>query len=92
MEKDVFWIPLSALAGDNLKDPVDKKVCNWYNGPTFLELLDDMELPKRDPIGPIRIPILDKMRDQGVVIFGKVEQGTVNMGEKLTLMPSGMPC
>jgi peptide chain release factor subunit 3 len=88
-EKDIFWVPVSGITADNLKDKVDKKVCNWYNGPTLLEILDDLELPKRDPNGPIRIPILDKMKDRGIVVFGKVESGTINMGEKLNLMPSG---
>lgn len=31
------------------------------------------------------------MKDRGIVIFGKVESGTVNIGEKLTLMPSNIP-
>ena len=91
IEKDVYWVPLSGISGDNIKDPVDKKVCNWYSGPTFIQLLDDLELPKRDPDGPIRIPILDKMKDRGIVVFGKVESGTVKMGEKLLLMPSNIP-
>jgi peptide chain release factor subunit 3 len=73
VEKDTVWIPISGLFGDNIKDSVDKKVCNWYNGPTLIDILDDLELPKRDPTGPIRIPILDKMKDRGIVVFGKVE-------------------
>jgi peptide chain release factor subunit 3 len=32
------------------------------------------------------------MKDRGIVIFGKVEQGTVNMGEKITIMPSNQAC
>lgn len=73
VEKDVFWLPVSGISGDNIKDRVDKKVCNWYNGPSLIEILDDLEIAKRDPEGPIRIPILDKMKDRGIVIFGKVE-------------------
>jgi peptide chain release factor subunit 3 len=91
VEKDVSWVPVSGLSGDNIKDTVDKKVCNWYNGPSFIQILDDLELPKRDADGPIRIPILDRMKDRGVVVFGKVESGTVKMGEKLTLMPANIP-
>jgi peptide chain release factor subunit 3 len=91
VEKDVHWVPVSGISGDNIKDTVDKKVCNWYNGPSFIQLLDELELPKRDPDGPIRIPILDRMKDRGIVVFGKVESGTVRMGEKLTLMPSNTP-
>jgi peptide chain release factor subunit 3 len=71
---------------------VNKNVCNWYNGPALIDILDGLELPKRDPTGPIRVPILDKMKDRGIVVFGKIESGTVNMGEKIVLMPSNQPC
>jgi peptide chain release factor subunit 3 len=57
-----------------------------------LELLDNLELPPRDENGPLRIPVLDKMRDRGVVIFGKVESGRVNLGDKIQINPSGLPC
>lgn len=80
-EKDVTFVPISGLTGDNIKDPVSKTVCGWYQGPTLLEILDGLEVPPRDPEGPLRIPILDKMRDRGTVIFGKVESGTVKVGD-----------
>lgn len=51
-----------------------------------------MPVPPRDPSGPLRLPVLDKMRDRGVVIFGKVESGTVRLGDRLTIMPSTLPC
>ena len=51
-----------------------------------------MEVPPRDPEGPLRIPILDKMRDRGTVIFGKVESGTVKVGDQLSVMPSNLIC
>ena len=51
-------------------------------------MLDKLQPPQRDPNGPIRIPILDKMKDRGVIAFGKVESGTVEMGSKLTLVPN----
>lgn len=78
------------MTGDNIKDPAPKTVCNWYSGPTLLEILDNLEVPPRDPDGPLRIPILDKMRDRGTVIFGKVESGTVKVGDQLTVMPSNL--
>jgi peptide chain release factor subunit 3 len=55
----------------------------------MLEIIDNLELPPRDPEGPLRIPVLDKMRDRGIVMFGKVESGTVKLGDQLTLHPSG---
>jgi peptide chain release factor subunit 3 len=42
-----------------------------------MQLLDDIPIHKPDPEGPIRIPILDKLRDQGLFVFGKVESGTI---------------
>jgi peptide chain release factor subunit 3 len=71
---------------------VDENVCKWYNGPSLMKILDELELPKRDPTGPIKVPILYKMNDKGIVVFGKIERGTVTMGEKLVLMPSNLPC
>ena len=49
VETDLIWLPVSGLTGDNLTKQVDKKVCNWYNGPCLTEVLDGLELPKRDP-------------------------------------------
>ena len=46
----------------------------------------------RDPNGPIRVPVLDRMKDRGIVVFGKVESGTIKMGDKLTLAPNNIPC
>lgn len=57
-----------------------------------MELLDNLEVPPRDANGPLRIPVLDKMRDRGVVMFGKIESGTINLGDRLSLMPSNTPC
>ena len=40
----------------------------------------------------MRLPVLDKMKDQAkVVVHGKVENGTINLGDKLAIMPSGAP-
>lgn len=46
-----------------------------------------LPLPQRNPEGPVRIPVLDKMKDRGYMVFGKVESGTVRMGDTLYLMP-----
>lgn len=71
--KQVQIIPIDALAGDNCNQPVDPAKCNWYKGPCLMQLLDSIQIPKKDPEGPIRIPVLDKLRDQGLFLFGKVE-------------------
>jgi translation elongation factor EF-1alpha len=39
----------------------------------------------------LRIPILDKMKDKDLIVHGKVENGTIKLGDKLAIMPSGNP-
>jgi peptide chain release factor subunit 3 len=78
------------LTGDNIQEI--GRHCPWYTGPTLLECLDTIELPKRQPKGPLRVPVLDKMKDRGIIAFGKVECGTINIGSKLTVMPNDRHC
>lgn len=37
------------------------------------------------------MPIVDKYKDMGTVVFGKVESGTTQRGAQLTLMPNRKP-
>ena len=82
-EEDVFYVPISGLTGDNIIDKVDPKVCPWYNGETLMQILDDLPVQNRDPNGPLRMPILEKVKEQGVVAHGKIESGTLNVGDKI---------
>jgi len=92
-ESDLYWVPISGLHGINIKDRVEPKLCSWYKGPSLLEILDELPVDDRDPNGPLRIPILDKMKDATkMIIFGKVECGTVKLGDKLSLSPNNLPC
>lgn len=88
IEKHVSWIPISGLKGDNLVTKVDKHVCPWYEGPTLIELLDSLETPERKEDAPVRIPVLDRYKDQGVYLLGKIESGIVKYGATYTIMPS----
>lgn len=53
--------------------------------------MDEVSVPERFSDGPLRIPIIDKMKDNGIIAHGKVENGTINLGDKLAIMPSGAP-
>lgn len=72
-KSDFVFVPISGLTGENLKEPVGKKVAPWYNGPTLIEAINNLPVEKRNKDGAIRIPVLDKMKDNGMVAFGKVE-------------------
>jgi len=55
--------------------------------------VNTLPLEPRFPDGPLRIPILDKLNeDGGRTIFGKVESGTIRLGDKLCISPSEIPC
>ena len=89
IEKNVKWIPISGLTGENLCVPLDKHKCDWYDGPDLIEIMDTIELPKRDENGPVRVSILDRYKENQVYIMGKIESGTIKYGDTYTLMPSG---
>jgi len=89
-EKNIQFIPISGLTGENIEKIGDH--CPWYKGPTLLELVDNVDVPDRNPNGPLRVPVLDKMKDRGIVAFGKVESGTIRIGTKLAVMPNNIQC
>ncbi|XP_059645729.1 uncharacterized protein LOC132287207 isoform X2 [Cornus florida] len=88
VKKDVAFLPISGLIGTNMKKRVDKSTCSWWNGPCLFEALDAIEIPPRDPNGPFRMPIIDKFKDMGTVLMGKVESGSVREGDNLLVMPN----
>ncbi|KAL0697866.1 hypothetical protein Bca4012_053988 [Brassica carinata] len=87
-KKDVIFLPISGLMGVNMDKRLDRNVCPWYSGPSFFEVLDSIEVPPRDPNGPFRMPIIDKFKDMGTVVMGKVESGSIKEGDSLIIMPN----
>ncbi|KAK8966862.1 hypothetical protein KSP40_PGU022566 [Platanthera guangdongensis] len=87
-DRDVHFLPLSGLVGSNIAKRMDKKVCSWWNGPCLFEVLDGIEIPLRDPEAPVRMPVIDKYKDMGIVLMGKIESGTIHEGDSLLIMPN----
>ena len=74
-ENDLYWVPISGLTGANIVESVSSSVCSWYDGPTLIEILDSIPIESRNAEAPIRVPILDKMKEgTRTIVFGKVEQ------------------
>ncbi|KAL8150687.1 hypothetical protein V2J09_020495 [Rumex salicifolius] len=88
VKKDVVFLPISGLHGINMKTRMSKNVCPWWDGPCLFDVLDSIEIPPRDPNGPFRMPIIDKFKDMGTVVMGKVESGSVREGDSLVVMPN----
>jgi peptide chain release factor subunit 3 len=67
---NVTFIPVESVLNQNVHT-VHKGT--WYNGPCFLDYLDNVKLPERKPMGPLRIPVIDKFKDLGqLFVYGKV--------------------
>ncbi|XP_015930491.1 eukaryotic peptide chain release factor GTP-binding subunit ERF3A [Parasteatoda tepidariorum] len=85
---DVIFMPCSGLTGAFLKYIPDDKVCPWFRGPSFLDYIDSLPSLNRPTEGPFRMPVVDKYKDMGTVVLGKVEAGNAKRSQQLLLMPN----
>ncbi|XP_039348844.1 eukaryotic peptide chain release factor GTP-binding subunit ERF3A isoform X2 [Mauremys reevesii] len=85
-KKDIHFMPCSGLTGANLKEQSD--FCPWYIGLPFIPYLDNLPNFSRSVDGPIRLPIVDKYKDMGTVVLGKLESGSICKGQQLVMMPN----
>lgn len=81
-------MPVSGLTGLGLKDPIDPSICDWYSGLPFIPFIDQLPSVSRKPDGPFIMPIVDKYKDMGTVVMGKVESGQAKKGQNLLVMPN----
>nr|XP_021523674.1 LOW QUALITY PROTEIN: eukaryotic peptide chain release factor GTP-binding subunit ERF3A [Aotus nancymaae] len=84
--KKTFFMPCSDLTGANLKEQSDYRP--WYIGLPFIPYLDNLPNFSRSVDGPIRLPIVDKYKDMGTVVLGKLESGSICKGQQLVMMPN----
>jgi len=94
--KDPTFIPLSALNGDMLVDRGER--LNWYQGPTLLEILEAAPGAHSEKPEAFRFPVQYVCRPQDSAnpelhdyrgFMGRVESGTIAVGEAVTVLPSG---
>lgn len=86
------FIPVSAMLGVNLvnRTSADAAVLSkWYNGPTLVDLLDELEPPTREIASPLRLPISNVFKGQssGTGVTGRICGGVVQVGERLRVLP-----
>ena len=81
-------VPVSALHGDNVARR--SRNTGWYDGPTVVEVLETFAIPPSAADGPLRLPIQDVYRfDERRILVGRVESGSVAVGDRLLFLPSG---
>ncbi|XP_015380512.1 PREDICTED: eukaryotic peptide chain release factor GTP-binding subunit ERF3A [Diuraphis noxia] len=86
--KDLTFMPVSGQTGLGLKDQVDESICSWYRGPAFIPFIDNLPLLNRSSDGPFIMPVVEKYKDMGTVLMGKVESGEARKTQTLVLMPN----
>ena len=83
----INFLAISGFKGDN----VAKKSTNmpWYKGPTVLEQLDLFKEPEKPTNLPLRMPLQDvyEITGIGTVPVGKIETGTMKIGQKVIALP-----
>jgi sulfate adenylyltransferase subunit 1 len=91
--KNVTYIPVSALKGDNI---VYKSVnINWYKGESLLHLLETIEIKVDDAKSHARFPVQWVVRPQTEDLHdyrgyaGRVSSGSFKVNDKVTVLPSG---
>ncbi len=86
--KPVF-VPVSALLGDNIVHRSESTP--WYNGPSLLELLEAFPSAADSSDAPFRFPVQRVLRpNHGFRGFsGQIASGTVRVGDRITVLPSG---
>lgn len=88
VKKDIVFIPIAGMTGANIKTRTTKDVCPWYDGLSLMGYLDSLPPVERKAEAPLRIPVVDSFKDRGLtVIMGKIEAGTLAVGQTIFLMP-----
>ncbi|XP_065337939.1 eukaryotic peptide chain release factor GTP-binding subunit ERF3A [Cloeon dipterum] len=90
-QKDLTFMPCSGLTGLGLKEKIDENLCPWYRGEAFIPYIDQLPSLGRTNEGPFMMPVVDKYKDMGTVVMGKVESGEARKGQSLLLMPNRTP-
>ena len=96
MGRDIAYIPMSALNGDNVVDRSSNM--DWYDTsrPTLLELLEQVEVAYDHPYDrPARFPVQWVIRPAGPGgsdyrgYAGQVASGAFRAGEEVVVLPTG---
>lgn len=91
--KDVRFIPMSALLGDNVVNRSEKMT--WYQGAPLLDTLETMHISSDINKVDARFPVQTVLRPQreGFIDYrgyaGRIASGVLRKGDDVTIMPSG---
>jgi len=91
--KNVHYIPVSALKGDNIVNSSTNM--QWFNGGSLLDFLETVELNVDNSTEHARLPVQWVIRPQTAELHdyrgyaGRVSSGSFKVNDKITVLPSG---
>jgi sulfate adenylyltransferase subunit 1 len=91
---DIHFIPISALNGDNVVEPMENMP--WYKGNTLLSTLENVDISKDSDFKQARFPVQWVIRPQSNEYHdfrgyaGRVEGGVFKVGDEVMALPAGL--
>ena len=84
------FIPISALKGDNVVNSSENM--NWFNQSALLPFLEEVKLPNNQSNDGFQLPVQYVNRPNADFrgYCGTLNQGTVKVGDSVTVLPSGL--
>jgi len=90
----VATVPVSALRGDNVTQPL---AAPWWNGPSLLQVLEGLPVVQERSDAPLSLPVQYVQKDayqsagtgvQPRVLWGRIAHGSVKLGDEIEVLPS----
>jgi len=86
------FVPVAAHPGDNIAQPSSR--LSWYDGPTVLAALDELQAQAPAADAALRMPVqavykFTELDDTRRIIAGTIESGTLAVGDEVVFYPSG---
>lgn len=87
-------VPVSALRGDNVTQPLDAP---WWNGESLLQVLERLPTSAERTDAPLSLPVQYVQKDayqsagtgfQPRVLWGRIAHGAVKAGDTIEVLPS----
>lgn len=90
--ESVTFIPCAGLTGDNVvKRSKVPELVSWYDGNSIVEELESQKLPERDYKAPFRmraVEVEELTHSTQISVAGRIDYGTVQIGQTLSVIPS----
>lgn len=86
----ISTIPMSATLGDNITNTSSNMP--WYNGPCFLEYIENIEIENNLALKPFRMPVqwVNRANIDFRGYAGKICAGQINIGDHIILAKNGI--